>query len=252
LLALTRMESPAGPAPPWLEEERKRAADEVAQLRAKVLSSRQNEKDVQRVLAAKHARREEELSQALSQLQALAPAAAAAAAAPANAPAAAAASDVAVKAAVERERELNATHVRTLQKELETRTQEGLAKMVSVQRELEAQRSRVAKMAAEKAAVASEKARLTLLVEQLRTTKDAAAPDSDPSSDGGEATLSFHSSSAEVSIAMDSSAHDAQSQASELRAENQRLKRQLESAQKAILRDRSRRGGERGGGRCAY
>lgn len=247
------METPDGPAPPWLEEERKRAADEVAQLRAKILSSRQHEKEIQRVMAAKHARCEEELRAALSQLQALAPTSAAsgASAGPgttppagtsASASAAAGASAVgneddavgaAVKAAVEREKDLNAIHVRTLQKELETRTAQSLAKMMTVQNELEAQRSRVAQMAAEKAAVTSEKARLTLLVQQLRTNDATAAAADDDAP---------HPASAELSIAsrMASTAHEAKSQASELRAENERLKQQLESAQNAILRDRSR------------
>ena len=55
--------------PGWLEAERKEHADEVAQLKAKVLTSRREERESQRTFHAKLTRTEEALRAALAELE---------------------------------------------------------------------------------------------------------------------------------------------------------------------------------------
>jgi len=226
------MTGPPTHVPPWLEEERKSAADEVAQLKTKILLARTAEKDVRRALTNKHLRCQEELDEARAQLADRAGPGTPAVSKTANGAGdisamSSAAEDMAaaIQAAVNRERALGADQIRTLHSDSESRTKEGLVKMAAVQRELDAQRMRVSQMAAEKS-------KLVVLVEQLRKGGDA---------NDGTGGGSLGSSSSDIGIAsrMASTAHDAQSQAAELSIENKELKQQLEKVQYALLRDRS-------------
>ena len=235
--------------PGWLEAERKEHADEVAQLKAKVLTSRREARESQRTFHAKLTRTEEALRAALAELEKTKRRAVVAEEGqPASSPSVDAltrtddersskngskegVSQAAVALSELDARDMADVRARARERELEARVAASAARAAATQKDLETLNETMAAMAAEKAKATTENQGLRLLVDQLRRESAHPSTGGDDQQPGRTASPGLSSRAATTSS---SSSVAAQADAAELRAENERLRRELESAREEL------------------